>query len=187
MELFPGFGRWGNVVKQVEIKTSRLDDVPQAMDASFAKLDVQGAELMILQHGTSVLSRLALLELECSPSPLYEGQPDIYEVGSWLGEHGFRLHMFSHQDRRSLKPYGTEENPYTGKNHLFQVDAVFIPDFLRWNDLDDRRLTHLAFLAHALYRSHDIAMRAMDHLDKRDSGNRVLRYQKYLQEAGFDA
>jgi hypothetical protein len=62
-----------------------------------------------------------------------------------------------------------------------------MPDPLKWDQLSDSRLFSLAFFAHVIYRSHDLAMLAMQKLDKRDSGQRVERYRLYLEAAGLDA
>jgi FkbM family methyltransferase len=187
LRLFPGFGRWGEVKSKLEVNTQRLDDIPEARLARFAKLDVQGAELMILQNGTAVLENIALLQLESSPSPIYHDEPTLFDVGKWLYEQGFVLHTFSNENKRSLKPYGTEENPYSGRNHIFQVDAVFMPNPLKWDRLSTERLKALAFFAHAMYRSFDVTMLALDVLDRRDGGQRVEAYQLYLDKAALDA
>ena len=187
LRIFPGFSRWGEIKSKLSVDTKRLDDIPQARETRFAKLDIQGAELMVLKNGTAVLENIALLQLESSPAPLYHNEPTLFEVGQWMYEQGFVLHTFSNENKRCLKPYGTEENPYTGRNHIFQVDAVFMPNPLTWDRLPVDRLKALAFFAHAMYRSFDVAMLALDVLDRRDGGVRVEAYRIYLDEAALDA
>jgi FkbM family methyltransferase len=187
LALFPMFSTWGTVNGQVPVVTSRLDDVNEAKDARFMKIDVQGAEMMILEHGQQVLNGLALLQIEASPSPLYHNEASLWKIGEWLSERGFVLHCFSELNKRRLKPYGDDHAPFLPSNQLRQVDAVFMPDPLKWDQLSDSRLFSLAFFAHVIYRSHDLAMLAMQKLDKRDSGQRVERYRLYLEAAGLDA
>jgi FkbM family methyltransferase len=187
LSLFPMFSNWGTVNSQIPVATSRLDDVKEAQNARFLKIDVQGAEMMILEHGQQVLNGLALLQIEASPSPLYDGEASLWKIGEWLSERGFVLHCFSDLNKRRLKPFGKDEAPFAPSNQLFQVDAVFMPDPLKWTELDDDRLLSLAFFAHAVYRSYDVAMLAMRKLDERDDNGRVGRYSQYLEAAGLDA
>lgn len=187
LELFPKFARWGSVKQQISVSTQRLDDITEAKSSRFLKLDVQGAEMMILQNGESLLDDLVLIQLEASPTPLYHGEATFFELGLWLQQRGFVLHTLSNIDKRNLKPYGSDDAPFAGKHQIFQVDAVFMPNPLNWNTLSKERLEALAFLSHAIYRSYDVAMLAMETLDKRDKGSRVESYRLYLDHAGLDA
>jgi FkbM family methyltransferase len=187
LELFPNFAKWGSVKQKISVSTQRLDDITEAKSSRFLKLDVQGAEMMILQNGESLLDDLVLIQLEASPTPLYHGEATFFELGLWLQQRDYVLHTLSHINKRNLKPYGTDENPFAGKHHIFQVDAVFMPNPLNWNTLSKERLEALAFLSHAIYRSYDVAMLAMETLDKRDKGSRVESYRLYLDHAGLDA
>jgi hypothetical protein len=62
-----------------------------------------------------------------------------------------------------------------------------MPNPLLWGQVSQERLEALAFFAHAMYRSYDLAMLALDTLDKRDAGDRVEKYRTYLDTAGLDA
>lgn len=187
LSMFPAFAKWSTVNSKMLVQTKRLDEVSEARNARFVKIDVQGAEKMILENGLSVLNGLSLLQIECSPIPLYHDEPSFFEIGLWLEKQGFVLHTLSNEDKRYFKPYGTEENPYSGKNHLFQVDAVFMPNPLTWVNMEDERLKCLAFFSHAMYRSYDLSMKALDVLDSRDNGSRVSDYKLYLDAAGLAA
>jgi FkbM family methyltransferase len=48
---FPGFNEWGQVIKEVPVKTRRLDDISEIEVIDFLRMDAQGAELSILQNG----------------------------------------------------------------------------------------------------------------------------------------
>jgi FkbM family methyltransferase len=187
LALFPGFSKWGIVNQQISVDTLRLDEIEEAQKARFLKLDVQGAEMMILQNGERLLEELVLIQLEASPTPLYHGEATLFEIGLWLQQRGFVLHALSDVNKRYLKPFGTDDSPFSGKHQVFQVDAVFMPNPLNWQSLSSERLEALAFLSHAIYRSYDVAMLAMETLDKRDNGERVEDYRLYLDQAGLDA
>jgi hypothetical protein len=54
------------------------------------KIDVQGAELAVLQ-GCDSLDEIDWIYVELSFVGLYQGQPLCDEIIGYLGEHGFRL------------------------------------------------------------------------------------------------
>lgn len=54
-------------------------------------LDLQGAELEVLQAGTALLRRTKALHLEVSDEPLYEGAADRNDLQSFLKKFGFKL------------------------------------------------------------------------------------------------
>ena len=55
--LFHGFPDWGRVLATEQVETGRLDDVPETAGADLLKLDIQGAELMVLRHAEARLAR----------------------------------------------------------------------------------------------------------------------------------
>jgi hypothetical protein len=141
----------------------------------------------VLSHGEHCLAGLAMLELKTAPTALHAGGTSLFTLGSWLAERGFVLHTFRRENRRLFLPAGTEANPYAGRHQLLQLDAVFIPDPLRWREMDRERLLALAFLAHALHRSTDLTMHVLDSLDRLDGGDRLGSYRTYLDRAGIDS
>jgi len=78
-------------LKQVPIETKRLDDVLPPGPVDFLKLDVQGAELMVLQGAEQTLRRTAVIHCEVEFAPIYTGQPLYCEIQSFLASHGFCL------------------------------------------------------------------------------------------------
>lgn len=78
-------------VEKRTVKTERLDDVLPPGDVDFLKLDVQGAELMVLRSAQRTLERTAVVHCEVEFSPIYEGQPLYPEVQMFLNQHGFEL------------------------------------------------------------------------------------------------
>jgi hypothetical protein len=139
----------------------------------------------VLSQGERCLEQLVLLELLSAPTPLQQGGTSLFELGSWLAERGYVLHCFRHENRRLLRPDGSDSNPYAGRHQLLQLAAVFMPDPLGWANLAAERLAALAFLAHACYRSSDLSQRALQVLDQRDGGTRLERYRRYLDACGF--
>ena len=81
--------------KTIEVPTAPLDkmvqDLALAADGCFVKIDVQGAELLVLAGAKDVLSKAKGIVIEISLSPLYEGQPLAWEIVDMLRGQGFEI------------------------------------------------------------------------------------------------
>lgn len=88
--LFPGTDE----VATLDVHTKRLDEAltPSAIAApALLKIDVQGAELEVLEGAEGILPNVAEVLVECSFVELYAGQALADEVVLFLHAHGFRL------------------------------------------------------------------------------------------------
>jgi len=110
------------------VETLRMIDVQQASLDSFCEtrnidkidlcqMDVQGAELLVLQGAATLLSekRIKLLSCEVLFTPVYSQQPYFWDVCSYLNEFGYGL-------------YDLYEKIYHRKseNILCWADAIFV-------------------------------------------------------------
>jgi FkbM family methyltransferase len=89
---FLGLSAFMQVVKTVRMQTRRLDDIPEIRSTDFLKLDVQGAELQVLNAGKTVLEQTLMVQTEVEFLPLYQGQPFFAEIDQCLRANGFLLH-----------------------------------------------------------------------------------------------
>jgi FkbM family methyltransferase len=83
---------WLEFREQVTVRTMRLDGLAARLGATeidFFHLDVQGAELMVLQGAGTLLSRIRTLWLEVEAVELYRGQPVKSDVEAFLRRAGF--------------------------------------------------------------------------------------------------
>lgn len=101
--------------KELKLQTRTLDDVVdehlEPLDDIFLKIDVQGAELQVLQGADKVLERAGLVQLETAMLQYNEGAPLLPEVVSFMAERGF---------------YPTEVSGFSRpRNHLVQIDLLF--------------------------------------------------------------
>ena len=176
MEMFHGFPVWSEVVATQEIDTVRLDDVPETEGATFLELDVQGAELMILQNAVERLRRAYVLHVEVEFLPLYEGQPLFSEIELFLRGQGYVLHRFAPLVSRVLKPLMLGNDIFAGLSQIVWSDAIFVRDFTRLDLLADEELLGLAQIAHDCYRSADLALRLLDEHDRRSGGGLARAY-----------
>jgi len=103
------------------VQTRRLDDVlpPGAVD--FLKLDVQGAELMVLDSGRQTLARTAVVHCEVEFAPIYAGQPLYPQIQTLLSGYGFEL-----IDLLVPVRYGYVTPPgQSAQDRLLWADAIF--------------------------------------------------------------
>lgn len=77
----------------VQLQTLPLDEAARRYgmtDASYIKLDIQGAELEVLQSGEQLLKdSVTALRVEMEFLPIYKGQPLFPEIDSWIRGKGF--------------------------------------------------------------------------------------------------
>ena len=62
------------------------------------KVDIQGAERLMIEGGEAALTTLGLLYIELSYERFYSGAPLAHEIESLLWERGFRLRSL-HESR----------------------------------------------------------------------------------------
>jgi hypothetical protein len=156
LEFFNGFTRFGEIHATEVVQTVRLDDVPGLPDLDFLKMDIQGGELQALSHGEARLAGCAMIHLEVSFVPLYEGQPSFGEIDIWMRAHGFIPHCFTDVKRWSVSPILRENDIRMPFNQLLEADIVYTPD-LTDPDLDADLLKKTALLADHCYGSVDLA------------------------------
>ncbi len=114
--------------------TTTLDvAVEQEKYVDFLKLDVQGAELMILQHALQTLSKTLVVHSEVSFFEIYKGQPLFSEIEHYMRSQGFYL-----VDLHPQCHYPLSGNPFNkSRDWLGWADAVFFKHLdkgARWQD-----------------------------------------------------
>jgi FkbM family methyltransferase len=82
------------VVAQEEIECRRYDNLMRegrAPQPDVVKIDVQGAEKLVLEGMGAALDKVLGIEIESHFYPLYQGQALFGDMVTWLAEKGFRL------------------------------------------------------------------------------------------------
>jgi FkbM family methyltransferase len=120
---FPQLARL-QTIRTEQVKTRRLDDVLPHGPVDFLKLDVQGAELMVLRGGPKATASAAVVHCEVEFSPLYEGQPLYPEIHQELSDHGFALIDMLVSTRYFYRTSSGATSP----DRLIWADAVFYRD-----------------------------------------------------------
>lgn len=143
----------------VEVRTMRLDDVPDLPAPDMVKIDIQGGEAQAFAHGARVLSQALAVITEVAAIPLYVDQPLLDDQMRILRGHGLNLHKFLTFRAERLTGAGT--NALMRRHHgnqLIDGDAVFLRGVLDREALSDDQLTHLAIIADAVIESFDLAV-----------------------------
>jgi FkbM family methyltransferase len=181
LDQFHGFPEWSRVLRTVPVKTVRLDDVAEIADCDHLKLDIQGAELMALQHAERLLTKCVLLHVEVEFLPMYVGQPLFSEVELFLRERGFMFHRFAPLVSRVMQPLVVDNSPYSPLSQALWADAVFIRDLTRTEDLAGQKQLNLALLLHDLYGSHDVVLNVLARYDRREGTSLAATYFEALK------
>jgi len=180
LALFNGFSDWGSVVREVEVRTRRLDDIPAVGEFDLLKIDIQGGELMVFQNGRTALSSAVAIQTEVSFIPLYENQPAFGHVDLELRSQGFVPHSFPSVKRWAIAPTVFGGDFRIGQNQLLEADIVYIRDIAYPERMTDEQLSHLAILAFHVYGSVDLTHYCIRHLARRgcirtDAGEEFMR------------
>jgi FkbM family methyltransferase len=166
LRLFTPFLEWGSVVEEHDVKTHRLDDL-DIDEFDLLKIDIQGAELMVFQHGRNRLSNAVAVHTEVSFVPLYHGQPTFGDVDGELRSQGFVPHSMPDVKRWAIAPTVFDSNIYTPGNQVVEADMVYIRDLAHPELMTSEQLSHLAMIAFHIYGSVDLAVYCIIELRQR--------------------
>src|ERR1700677_290332 len=177
LNLMHGFPEWGLVVQTEEIATRRLDDIPEAADMDLLKIDIQGAELMVMENGIHALKNALLVHTEVEFMPMYVDQPLFGDVDQFLRRQGFVLHRLEEVRSRVLKPLLVNNDIYAGLSQWFWSDALYIRDFTRLDLFSTDQLLKLSLILHECYGSYDLVLYLLGEYDRRSATKFATRYQ----------
>lgn len=83
------------LTETIEVPTARLDDalrnIPISAANCFVKMDVQGAEALVMAGAPETLKVAKGLMTELSLTPLYEGQPTARDILETIYKSGFEI------------------------------------------------------------------------------------------------
>lgn len=149
------------VVRKTSLPTRRLDDLPEALGADFLKLDVQGAEVDVMNGAPNVLAELVVVHTEVEFVPMYRGQPLFAEVDQRMRKAGFLFHKFAGIAGRTFQPLVVNHDVNQMLSQMLWADAVYVKDFMAFDQLSAEKLLKTAVILHVLYSSFDLALQAL--------------------------
>lgn len=129
---FAGLPELANLDFTVEIETTTLDEFCQQeaiANVDFLQIDVQGADLQVLQGAQQLLKRSVLaVQIEVEFNPLYVNQPLFSDVDVFLRSQDFSLFdLITSHRLRSRSPIQS----FTHPGQLLWADAFYFRDLLR--------------------------------------------------------
>ncbi|MCZ6521781.1 MAG: FkbM family methyltransferase, partial [Bacteroidetes bacterium] len=144
------------------------------------KLDVQGAELLILKNAPKILKNCLIIHTEVEFLEMYKKQPLFSDIEHFLRKKGFILHNFHTLDRRMVSPLANPNNEFDGLNQVLFADAVFIKDFTKLYDFSRLQLLKYCIILHDIYKSFDIVLRTLFFIDNKFETNYANIYSVVL-------
>ncbi|MBS0195461.1 MAG: FkbM family methyltransferase [Planctomycetes bacterium] len=155
------------VVSKEQVKTRRLDDIPEITNIDLLKIDIQGAELDAFKGAQRLLKDAVCVYTEVEFLPMYKNQPLFAEVDAHLRGLGFLLHTFPDGlSGRTFKPVQSVQGPYQPLRQIIWADAIYVKHFMHLEQLSPEKLLKLAIIAHDLCKSYDLVNLVLRVYDK---------------------
>jgi hypothetical protein len=167
LNLFHGFPDWSRVVTTEEVDTVKLDDIPETAGIDLLKMDIQGAELMVLRNARKRLKDVLVIQTEVEFLQMYVDQPLFADIELFLRKKGFVFHRFFPLISRTIKPMLVDNNIYAGLSQSLWADAIFVRDFTHPEHLSERQILAIATILHDCYQSYDLVLNLLHEYDKR--------------------
>lgn len=177
---FQNLSELTQVIKKQKIQTKRLDDIDEAHDADYLKIDVQGAEVEVFEGAPKTLSNITAIHTEVCFVPLYINQPLFAEVDLALRAAGFLFHKFYGIAGRAFKPLVVNNDQNAALSQQLWADAVYVKNFLHFEKISPEKLLKFAVIMHDVYRSYDIAHLALQHHDIKNKTSLAPQYLSLL-------
>jgi len=180
LNLFHGFAEWSKIIKSINIQTKKLDEINFEKKIDFFKIDVQGYEYEIINHGKNKIKNSLIIQIETSPIPLYKNEKSFSNICSQLEDLGFNLHMFNKINTRCFKPMTLQNSIYSGINHLFQLDCVFIKNLNLIDNLNVEELKKLSLILFYSFKSYDLVDMLVQKISEVESNDYITQYRDLI-------
>ena len=181
LKLFHGFSDWTKVTKKVKIQTKKLDNINFDKKIDFLKIDVQGYEHEVIKNGNKIIKDCLIVQLETSPIPLYKNEKSFAHVCLQLENLGFQLHSFNQINTRCFKPVILQNNIYSGLNHLFQLDCVFVKKLNFFDKFDLEQLKKIALILFYSFGSYDLVDYVVSKISKLEKNNVIFEFRNLMK------
>jgi len=180
-DLFQTFSYGSEITGSRDVKTCRMDDIPDLGIVDWLVMDIQGAEDMVLKGGPETLKNTMVLQSEFEFVEQYKGQPLFGEVDCEIRKHNFQFHSFLGYGTRTWAPMTIDNDPVKGVNQWLWADAVYVKHPEYWVNIESKNLIKLAIIMHDAYQSWDLAHALLTHVDKRNNSSIAASYIEQLQ------
>jgi len=115
------------VINTENINVTTFDTIKNKIPhVDYLQIDVQGAELAVLQGAEKSLEKIGMIELEVRFYPLYEKEPMFSDVHTYLEQHGFVLVHMTRQGEREFGEIFVEANACYKNERLTKENPALI-------------------------------------------------------------
>ena len=177
---FHVFENASKIINRVSLKTQRLDDIQFKNEIDFFKIDTQGYESVIIEHGIKKISNALVVQLELSPVPIYKNEKNFSFVSNLLENLNYNLNMFSDINTQTFKPMVIGTNTGNGLNTVFQLDCVFVKNFNEIDKFNAEKLKKLILIMFHCYKSYDFVDFLICRLDSILNTSYIDEYRKLI-------
>jgi len=177
---FHNFENASKILKKVFLKTKKLDDIKFKDKIDFFKIDAQGYESVIIEHGLNKISDALVVQLELSPVPIYKNEKNFSYVCKLMEDLKFNLHMFSNINTRTFKPMILGNNTGIGLHTIFQLDCIFVKNYHEIEKLNEEKLKKLILIMFYCYKSYDFVDYLISKLDNLSNTTLITDYRGFI-------
>ena len=170
------------VIREESVNTRRLDDIDECPMADYVKIDVQGAELLVLENGTAKIADAVVIDSEVEFVALYKNQPLFGEIQVFMRAQHFMFHKFIEIAGRTFRPTSLPDAT-TALSQGLWADAIFVKDFSHLECYSEKQLLKAAVVLHEVYASFDLVRRLLLEYDCRSGEQRATAYWAALQDS----
>lgn len=162
--------RWRDettLIEAVDVETHRIDDLPGMVDIDLLKIDCQGYEVDAMRGAEKRLADAVAVIAEVRFMQLYENEPNLGGLDSYLRSQGFMLHKFLFVKSTFINHsrFGKLPKEMT-LNQAVDGDAVYIRNPVS-PTMATERVKNLAIFADAVFSSFELVIRCLDILAAR--------------------
>lgn len=169
-------------VEEKDVTTARLDDIEELTRPDFIKLDVQGAEAMVIEGGRDTFANALVVYAEVFFVEAYVGQPLFSDIDQMLRSMGYCFSNFIRQFSRQMTPMVLDNSEFTAGGQLLWCDGgIWVKHLFALDLLDDDDLAVSAAIMHHAYTSVDVVGHMLHELDRRRKSDWLNRYIVYMQ------
>ena len=162
-----------------DIQTITLDEFCEKEKIKyldFIKIDVQGAELDVLQGAKKSLENILCIITEVEFIDHYIDQPLYGDICSYLSNNDLMFQKFLGVGGRTLHPIILKNNINFATQHIWS-DAVFIKNVLKISELENSHLLKLSIFAY-IYGSLDLTFFCLNIYDQKNNSNALELFKE---------
>ncbi|MBF0629330.1 MAG: FkbM family methyltransferase [Magnetococcales bacterium] len=165
--LFHRFDQLTEVIERRIVLTKSLDELSEIPPIDYLKMNVCGAEKMILVHGHQKLADIAAIQLEVSFTPLYYFQPTIGEMDTLLRSMGMIPHAMPVIKKWGIKPLVIHDCQEWPMHQLLVAEMVYVVDYRDPGRIPTELLKQMVLILHYCYQSVDLVLFCLQELARR--------------------